>query len=173
MSRQLLLAVGVLAAGGAALAALPDPDPAPAGPNVVRIQKELGLSDTQASQLKKLWSDQRKANIRRRADMAIARMEVEELLEAPTVDEKALNLKVKELSDMQGGALRSRVDAHLALRKLVTPEQLEKLRALRHEGRRGRPTPPGRGERPPRPGGQPGGDEEQDDPGVQTPGESR
>jgi Spy/CpxP family protein refolding chaperone len=173
MSKQLLLAVGVLAAGGAALAALPEPYPAPPGPNVVRIQKELGLSDTQAGQLKKLWSDQRKANIRRRADMAIARLEMQELLDSPTVDEKALNLKVKELTDLQGAALRARVDAHLALRKLVTPEQLEKLRALRHEGRGGRPGPPGRGERPPRPGGQPGGDEEQDDPGMQTPGEAR
>jgi Spy/CpxP family protein refolding chaperone len=166
MSRQLLLAVGILAAGGAALAALPEPEPMPQGPSLGRMQKEIGLTDAQAGQLRKLWSDERKANIRRRADMAIARLEMAELLDAPSIDEKAVNAKLKELSDLQAGALRARVDAQLALRKVVTPEQLQKLRALREERRSAvRPGPGGRGERPPQREGPRGGEPQGDDTG--------
>src|SRR5258708_8298512 len=137
MRRQLVLAMGVLAASGAALAALPDPQPGPAGPDMARIQQQVGLSDAQVTQLKKLWSDQRKLAIRRRADTAIARMEMEELMDGPSIDEKALNAKVKELSDLQAATLRSRVDAQLALRKVVSPEQQQKLRGLLRERRGG------------------------------------
>ncbi|HXB56053.1 MAG TPA: periplasmic heavy metal sensor [Vicinamibacteria bacterium] len=174
MKRHLLLAMGVLAAGGAALAALPDPDPAAAGPDMARMQQQAGLTDAQVTQLKKLWGDQRKLAIRRRADMAIARMEMEELLDVPSIDEKALNAKVKELSDLQAATLRSRVDAQLALRKVVTPDQHQKLRNLLREQRwRGREGPPQRGERRPGPGGAGGGDRERDDEGADTPGAPR
>jgi Spy/CpxP family protein refolding chaperone len=174
MARQLVLALGVLAAGGAALAALPDPDPVAAGPDMGRIQQQVGLTDAQVTQLKKLWGDQRKLAIRRRADMSIARMEMEELLDGPSVDEKALNAKVKELSDLQVAALRSRVDAQLALRKVVTPEQQQKLRGLlRERPRHGREGPPPRGERRPGPGGAGGGDRERDDEGAEPPGAGR
>jgi Spy/CpxP family protein refolding chaperone len=170
MRRQLLLAMGVLAAGGVALAALPDPDPAAAGPDIVRIQQQVGLTDAQVTQLKKLWGDQRKLGIRRRADMAIARMEMEELLDGSSIDEKALNAKVKELSDLQAAALRSRVDAQLALRKIVTPDQHQKLRSLLRERRwRGREGPASRGGARPGPGGAGGGDRERDDEGAGTP----
>jgi Spy/CpxP family protein refolding chaperone len=173
MRRQLILAMGVLAAGGAALAALPDPDPVAAGPDMARIQQQVGLTDAQVTQLKKLWGDQRKLGIRRRADMSIARLEMEELLDGPSIDEKALNAKVKELSDLQAATLRSRVDAQLALRKVVTPEQHQKLRGLLRERRwRGREGPPPRGERRPGPGGA-GGDRERDDEGAETPGAGR
>jgi Spy/CpxP family protein refolding chaperone len=174
MRRQLVLAVGVLAAGGAALAALPDPQPVAAGPDMARIQQQVGLSDTQVAQLKKLWGEERKLAIRRRADMAIARMEMEELLDGPSIDEKALNAKLKELSDLQAATLRSRVDAQLALRRLVTPEQQQKLRGLLRDRRwRGGDGPPAGGGRRPGPGGAGGGDPERDDEGAETPGAGR
>ncbi len=174
MARQLFLALGVLAAGGAALAALPDPDPVSAGPDMSRIQQEVGLTDAQVIQVKKIWGDRRKSAIRRRADMVIARMEMEELLDGPSVDEKALNAKLKELSDLQAAALHARVDAQLALRKVVTPEQLQKLRSLLRERRwRGREGPPPRGERRPGPGGAGGDDRERDDDGAEAPGAPR
>ncbi|HKC12371.1 MAG TPA: periplasmic heavy metal sensor [Vicinamibacteria bacterium] len=174
MRRQLVLAMGVLAASGAALAALPDPQPGPAGPDMARIQQQVGLSDAQVTQLKKLWSDQRKLAIRRRADTAIARMEMEELMDGPSIDEKALNAKVKELSDLQAATLRSRVDAQLALRKVVSPEQQQKLRGLLRERRgRGGEGSPARGERRPGPGGPGGADRERDDEGAETPGPGR
>jgi Spy/CpxP family protein refolding chaperone len=170
MGRQLVWALGVLAAGGAALAALPVPDRVAAGPDMSRIQQEVGLTDAQATQLKKLWSDHWKLAMRRRADMAIARLEMEELLDGPSVDEKALNAKIKELSDLQASTLRSRVDAQLALRKVVTPEQQQKLRGLlREQPWRGREGPRLRGERRPGPNGAGGSERERDEEGTETP----
>lgn len=100
------------------------------------MKEELGLSETQASQLMKLRSEERKAHIRRRADLEIGRLELNELLEAPQVDERAVAAKVKELADLQAAALRARVDTRLAVRKALTPEQHDKLKSLMR-GRRG------------------------------------
>jgi Spy/CpxP family protein refolding chaperone len=108
------------------------------------MKAELGLSDEQDAQLRKLHQDQRKAQIRRRADLQIARMELQELLAAKTVDEKAIAVKVKEITDQGALGLKSHVDTQLAVRKVLTPEQLEKMKQFHNRpgpqqlrGRRG------------------------------------
>jgi Spy/CpxP family protein refolding chaperone len=138
MTKQLLVMVGALGliGGGVVLAARPDPERGGPGPDVARIQKEVGLNDGQVDQLEKLWTDQRKQRIRQRADMAIARMDLRQLLGASTVDEKAVNAKVKELGDLHAASLRARVDSVLAMRKILTPEQREKMKTLMRSHRR-------------------------------------
>jgi hypothetical protein len=94
-------------------------------------------------------------------------MELDELLDAASVDEKAVAAKVKALADLQAAALKARVDHRLAVRKMVTAEQLEKMKMLHRgprphddagrEWRRPRHGPQG-GQgfgRPPGPGGPP------------------
>ena len=139
-----------------------------------RMKAELGLTDEQEAQLRKLHLDQRKAQIRRRADLQVARMDLQELLAAKTVDDKAIAVKVKEITDLSAGGLKAHVDSQLALRKVLTPEQLEKMKQLHNRpgppqmrGRRG----PRRGEGP-EPGdeGLPGDDGEAE---ASTPGEGR
>jgi Spy/CpxP family protein refolding chaperone len=145
---------GVLGLGAVAFAARPDAPEQDSGrpgrPDAGQIEKGAGLTDAQITQLRKLRQDERKQAIRRRADLRIAHMELNELLEAPTVDEKAVALKLKALNDLQAAELKARVDNRLAMRKIVTPEQLEKLRSLRRERYRGWDGP---GHRGPRPGG--------------------
>jgi len=89
------------------------------------------------SQLRKLRQDERKLAIRRRADLQIARMELDELLDAASVDEKAVAAKVKAMADLQAASLKARVDHRLALRKVVSAEQLEKMKMLRRQHRHG------------------------------------
>lgn len=139
MNRQTLAIVGLLGVGAAtAWAAAGERGRAGRfGPE--RVKEELGLSEAQASQLRKLWMDGRKARIRRHADVAIARLELDELLEAPQVDERAVSAKTKDLADLEAGALRSRVEARLAVRKALTPEQHDKLKSLMRERRGPRP----------------------------------
>jgi len=175
MKKQVLLALGVVVAAGLALAAAQDPErgPGPARPRRAMdpgvMKQELGLSDQQASQLQKLRLDARKTAIRRRADTQLARLGLQEQLHAPSVDEKALQARVKELSDLQAANLRARVDAQLALRRILTPDQQEKLKELR--ARRPRPErldapddrPRERAPRPPRPGPRRGDDEAERD----------
>ena len=90
-------------------------------PDPATIQAELGLSADQAAQLKKLRDDGRKQAIRQRADLAIARIELEEAMDAPSVDEKLVAARVKAVSDLQASSLKARTDQRLAMRRLLTP----------------------------------------------------
>jgi Spy/CpxP family protein refolding chaperone len=151
MRKPLLAVLGLVVGTGVALAALPDGEERP-GRDLGRrggrdIKAELGLSDSQYAQLKKMRVDERRAAIRRRADMQIARLELNELLDASAPDEKVVAAKVKELNELQAAALKARVDARLALGKMLSPEQREKLNQMRGPGRRG-----GHGPRRPHPG---------------------
>ncbi len=174
MRVQLLAMAGALVVAGAvAVVAAQERGPArrPGRPDAAAIQAELGLSADQAAQLKKLWADGRKQAIRQRADLAIARIELEELMDASSVDEKAVAARVKAMSDLQASSLKARTDQRLAMRRLLSPEQQEKMKQLVRRGRMeragaegerrlGRPGP--RGRRPPAGPGGPWPDEIED-----------
>src|SRR5262249_45349333 len=100
--------------------------PGPGGPGegrhgrrarIAHMKEALGLSDQQMDQLHKLRTDGEKTAIRKRADLRIARMELHELMGATTLDEKAVQAKVREVADLDAAMLRARVDGHLAMRK--------------------------------------------------------
>jgi Spy/CpxP family protein refolding chaperone len=123
------------------------------------MQTELGLSDDQVAQLQKMKSDGRSQAIRRQADLRVAEGELQDLLRATAVDEKAIGAKVKQVTDLQAAATQQRVAQRLALRHVLTPEQLTKMESMIQE--RGAQGGPGRHRGPhgPRPGdaaGEPG-----------------
>ena len=95
--------------------------------------------------MRRLWADRRKQAIRQRADLAIARLELEELVDAPVVDRKAIDAKVKAVADLQAAQLEARTEERLALRRILTPEQQQKMKQLARERRAER----GRGRRGP------------------------
>ena len=161
-----LLVSGAVALGAqSAQQAAPAPEPAPrmeprrARPMMMgqeefvapreRLKEALGLTDAQVASIENLMSGQRKAAIRQRADQQIARMELEELMRADALDEKAIDAKIRQLTELQAAALRARVEQRVAMRKVLTPEQFQKWRQMR--GRFGermmRPRMP-RGDRP-------------------------
>lgn len=147
MRKQVLVVVGLMVGAGVALAARPDHGGRPArgkGPSVAMMKQELGLTDAQVGQIKKLRTDHAKVAIRGRADIQVARIELRDLLDASSVDEKAVAAKVKELSDLKAAALKARVDERLAYRKVLTAEQYGKLQDLRSRA------PMGRGQHGPR-----------------------
>jgi Spy/CpxP family protein refolding chaperone len=168
MKKQVLAVLGVVSLGAAAIAVAQAPEPRQmrqrprAGMTAEVMKERLGLTEAQVSQLEKLRTDERRAAIQRRADTQLARLELEQLLKADTVDEKAVAARVKQLTDLHGAALNAKVDGRLALKKILTPEQQEKLRQMRAERPRGH-----RGVRPGRvqggPGAAPGVDDEQSD----------
>jgi Spy/CpxP family protein refolding chaperone len=157
-----LTAVGALAVAGTVVVAVAQERPRGEGrPDRAAIQAELSLSADQAAQLRKLRIEGRKQAIRQHADLAIARLELAELMDAPTVDEKAVAAKVKAISDLQAAALKARTDERLAMRRLLSPEQQEKMKQLMQRNRWERgPRPvrgwrhlqPATGEAPPPPG---------------------
>jgi Spy/CpxP family protein refolding chaperone len=139
MRFQVLTVVGALAVAGTAAVVAAQERPRREGRHDrAAIQAELGLSAEQAAQLNKLRSEGRKQAIRQHADLAIARVELAELMDGPTVDEKAVAAKVKAISDLQGAALKSRTDERLAMRRILSPEQQEKMKQLMQRNRRER-----------------------------------
>ena len=106
------------------------------------LRQELGLSEQQVSELQKLRLDARKSAIRRHADTRLARLSLREALQSASVDEKAVEARTRELSELQAANVRARVDTRLALRKILSAEQEQKLKDLRE--RRPRPPRPGR-----------------------------
>ncbi len=147
MRMRMWVAAGVVVMAGTVLAVAQERGPARAAgrPDLATIQADLGLSAEQAAQLKKMKTDGRKQAIRQRADLAIARIELEELMDAPVVDQKAIDAKVKAISDLQAAELKARTDQQMALKRILTPEQQEKMKQLRQTRRAER-----RGARPAR-----------------------
>lgn len=164
MRVKLTMAMGLLAVAGTLAVATAQERPRRQGrPGFASLEKELGLSADQAAGLRKLRAEGRKQAIRQRADLAIARLELQELMDATTLDEKAVAAKVKAVSDLQAAALLARTNQRLAMRRLLTPEQQEKMKQLTPRqgrpgrqgcmGRPGRAGRPGPGTAPPGPGG--------------------
>jgi Spy/CpxP family protein refolding chaperone len=115
------------------------------GFDVARLQSELGLSEDQVAQLQKMKSDGRGQAIQRQANLRIAQGELQDLLKAPAVDEKAISAKVKQVTDLEAAGTQARVAQRLALRRVLTPDQLAKMESLKREHHPG-------GRRGPRPG---------------------
>jgi Spy/CpxP family protein refolding chaperone len=132
-----------------AVAALPRGDGETArGGRLARLQEQLGLSEQQSSRLREIREGQQRDAIRHRADLQVARLDLRRLMESPTLDRKAVDAKVKEVSDLQAASFRARVDTMLAMREVLTPEQMKKwqeLRAERGMSGRDRRGPRGRG----------------------------
>jgi len=96
-----------------------------------QFQEKLGLTDTQMTQLHKLRTEQQEKAIRRRADLRVARLEMRNLLAAPTVDEQAVRAKAQQVGELLIAAARDLAEAGLALRRIVSADQAEKLLEMR------------------------------------------
>jgi Spy/CpxP family protein refolding chaperone len=131
MQKKLMIALGI-AAVAATVWAVPPERPANR-PHPASFKESLGLTDDQAAKIEGLRADFKKARIQHQAAVKIAHLELAELMGAGTIDEKAVQLKVKQLGDLQAAGLKARVDHQLAVQKTLTPEQRAKLKELRHE----------------------------------------
>ena len=102
------------------------------------MRERLGITDAQVEQLRTLRRTAAKSGIRNRADWAVKRIELEELLEADKPDRTLIDKKLREIADLQYGMLKARVDTRLALAGVLTPEQRSKLRSMMRQRMRGR-----------------------------------
>jgi Spy/CpxP family protein refolding chaperone len=135
MMKQVLLAVGVVAGGVSAVAALPRGDGwgGRGSGRSAHLKEQLGLSEQQEARLTEIREARQRDAIKHRADMQLARLDLRRLLESPTLDRKAVDAKVKEISDLHAVGFRARVDAMLAMREVLTPEQMKKWQQICRE----------------------------------------
>lgn len=156
-------------ATGAALAALTAVTAADLGAQEPRharragleaLKSDIGLTDEQVAEIRRIHTEGRKASIRRNADLRIARMELEELMGAATVDEAKIAARVKAISELQAAAFKERTDSRLAVRRLVTAEQYQKMQQAKRSMRPNRARPARRSMGEGRGPGGPGGGED-------------
>ncbi len=109
------------------------------------IREKLGITAEQVSAIRKQESDFRKTEIRDRADLAVKRVDLQDLLAADKPDRAAIDSKLQEISAARLALEKSAIHYRLAMRDEITPEQRQKLHELMSErrGHDGGPARPG------------------------------
>ena len=103
--------------------------------NNPEMRKRIGITDEQAAKIRQQTLDFRKAEIRNRADLEIKRLDLHNLMASDTPDRAAIDRTLQEVGAAQMALEKSAIDFHLAMRSALTPEQREKLKAMRQEFR--------------------------------------
>lgn len=94
---------------------------------------QLGLSAQQVQRLEALRSDFQKEAIRRSADIQVAELELGELLRQDPVDLAKAEVALKKLEGLRTELRLARLKAIEQGKKVLTPEQRQKLDTLTHQ----------------------------------------
>jgi Spy/CpxP family protein refolding chaperone len=100
----------------------------------------LGLRPEQETRLRELRVEAAKDMIRRTADIRVAELELDVLLEKDTWDTAAIEAKAKQIATLRGERRAARLKTLAAARTMLTPDQLKRLQDVGHRmrGRDGR-----------------------------------
>jgi Spy/CpxP family protein refolding chaperone len=116
------------------------------------IRQQIGLTAEQAAAIRQQESNFRKTEIRDRADLAVKRIDLRDLLAVDKPDRAAIDSKLREISAAQLALEKSSIDFRLNMRDAISPAQREKLHQLmadrrQRTGGRARPGHQGVGHR--------------------------
>jgi Spy/CpxP family protein refolding chaperone len=92
------------------------------------VRQQLGISDQQETKLEDLLTDFRKTRIQGRANLAVQRIDLENLLAAENPDRAAINRNLQQVGAAQLALEKSAVDFALNVKQELTPEQRQKIR---------------------------------------------
>lgn len=99
------------------------------------ISERLGLSADQKAAIEKLYFDNKTTGIDLKAKSAKARLEMERLMMADTLDEKAALKAYDAAAAAEVDVRRNELKLLLGIRKTLTVEQWKQLSAMRDEAR--------------------------------------
>ena len=106
-----------------------------------RLAEELNLSNTQRERLRAIGETLERKRIRLRADLELAQLELRSAMRGDSPALTELESRIDTVTRIQGEMMKAGVSARLDARKVLTPEQREKLseiRPLRGKEARGR-----------------------------------
>jgi hypothetical protein len=92
-----------------------------------RIRSYLGLEGPQVERLRQIVLETEKANVKVRAEMELRRIELREALRADKPDRDGILKKVQEISNLRGEMMKHNVEALLAAKAVLSPEQQRKI----------------------------------------------
>jgi periplasmic protein CpxP/Spy len=97
--------------------------------------QDLGLNPEQEKKLRDLRTEFAKESVRRTAEIRVAQIELDALLEQEQWNLVQIEPKVKQVAALQGDLRVARIKTLAAGRALLTPQQLEKLKQVGHRMR--------------------------------------
>ena len=100
-------------------------------------RQELGLTLEQERKLRDLRTEFAKESVRRSADIRVAEIEMDSLLEQDKWDLTKIEPKVKQIATLQGDLRLARIKTLGAGLEVLMPEQIEKLKQIGHRMRSG------------------------------------
>ena len=97
--------------------------------HLLKQGKELGLTPEQIGKLKIMQLDLSRAQARAEADIKVATLELQALVEDEHSDSSAIQAKVDQLKKAEGGILFTAIKSSRDAMAILTPEQREKEHA--------------------------------------------
>jgi hypothetical protein len=110
----------------------------------MRIRTVLGLTEQQADSLRKIVVDTETFTIKTGALIAVDSIDLRELLRGDKPDRSAVMSKGDEISKSTSQLINHYLDAMLAAKAILTPEQQKMIRAYIESGPPSFPAPPAR-----------------------------
>lgn len=107
-----------------------------------RVRTVLGLTDQQADSLRKIIVDTETFTIKTGANIAVDSIDLRELLRADKPDRTAVMNKGDEISKLTSQLINHYLDAMLAAKAVLTPEQQKMIRAYLENRAPAFPAPP-------------------------------
>jgi len=102
------------------------------GPGPIWKDKELlkkaGISEEQANKIRDLHFQNQRDGIKLSSEMRLKNLEMAELMDSDKPDEGKIRAKAKEISALREKVYMQGVEQGLTMKKLITPEQEQKLR---------------------------------------------
>jgi len=139
LSPKLAFLIFLMLAGSLCASAQGDPPPdadgplpqrqlKPKRPNLVRL---LGLSRAQARQIRQINQERKPQMEAATARLRAANQALDEAIYADSVDEDLFQSRLKEQQQAQAEVARLRFTSELAVRRVLTPDQIARFRDLR------------------------------------------
>jgi Spy/CpxP family protein refolding chaperone len=97
---------------------------------LLRNREKLGLSDEQVSKLEQIRSDFEKETIRNEADIRVAEIDLNNLLQASSADMGKVEAKIREVERLRGDLRIARIRAIEKGKALLSPDQRKKFQDL-------------------------------------------
>ena len=110
---------------------------------LLRNREKLGLSDDQVKKLEQLRSDFEKETIRNEADIRVAEIDLNNLLQSQSADLAKIEAKIRETERLRADLRIARIRAIEKGKALLTAEQRKKLQELLSDQRFTRSQPGG------------------------------
>jgi Spy/CpxP family protein refolding chaperone len=96
-----------------------------------KLVQDLGLSEDQVKKLKDIDFSFREKQLKTRSQMAALQLEMDKELSTDKVEEEAVLKLAKKLSDIKGEKYVQEIESNLAVRKILTQDQIKKLNLYR------------------------------------------